>query len=225
VIANGPRGASAARNEGARIARADLLLFCDADDVVSPLWVDVMVDTLAHSDAVAGPVSLSALNDANVVARSRGFPTGGLISARGFLPHARTANLGVRTTVFWELEGFDESYKFGEDTAFVWTLQLQGHTILEAADAIVEYRLRAEPAAAVRQARRWAESEVLLHRQFGPSGMPRRTIGQATRSWIYLGIRLAPSLRTPHTRVEWRRGIAKNVGRAIGSVRYHHFYP
>ena len=40
VVDGGPRrGHSAPRNAGAKAARGELLVFCDADDVVAPGWL------------------------------------------------------------------------------------------------------------------------------------------------------------------------------------------
>jgi glycosyltransferase involved in cell wall biosynthesis len=42
------RGHSAPRNAGAKAARGELLVFCDADDVVAPGWLEAMADAARH---------------------------------------------------------------------------------------------------------------------------------------------------------------------------------
>ena len=43
VDASARRGAAYARNQGARHAAGDILAFCDADDIVSPGWLEAIV--------------------------------------------------------------------------------------------------------------------------------------------------------------------------------------
>ena len=43
-----------ARNQGVAAAKGDLVLFCDADDVVDKHWIQSMVTALADLDVVGG---------------------------------------------------------------------------------------------------------------------------------------------------------------------------
>lgn len=225
VLSSPVAGAARARNLGAGEARGRSLLFCDADDVAGCNWVEELAAALDGADAAAGPLELSSLNHADAIAWSREFPAGGVFEWPGFLPWAVTANLGVRAEVFRSVGGFDESFPYGEDVAFCWDLQLAGYTLAEAPAAAMSYRLRPTPASAIRQARIYAEAEVRLHRRFGANGMPRRSVWTAARSWLWYVTRALPASRSRATRVAWRRGMAKNLGRLTGSLRQRHLYP
>ena len=57
VYAADVAGAAAARNIGASAAAGEILLFCDADDLVGPEWVAAHRATLASAAASTGPLS------------------------------------------------------------------------------------------------------------------------------------------------------------------------
>ncbi len=148
VIDHPPPGAAAARNAGANIAAGEFLLFCDADDVVEPDWIDELVAAVREADVAAGRLEVAALNDASVVSWYDSFSAAGVVRAPNTLPWARTANLAVRREIFQKIGGFDEYFTgaAGEDIAFAWSVQLAGHSLVDAPSAIIHYRLRANGA-------------------------------------------------------------------------------
>lgn len=150
IDASGRRGAAAARNCGASEARSPILLFCDADDVVDASWVRVMTTHVSHHEFVAGLMEHALLNP-------RAPWTGGWVEPtyrEGFLPWlaaAGSGNMGVQADVFASVGGFDETRPSGEDADLSWRLQLAGHEVYAAWDAIVHVRKREGLRATIRQ--------------------------------------------------------------------------
>lgn len=137
------RGLGHARNAGLGTAEGELVLFCDADDVVAPRWVIEMCAQLGRHDLVGGTLDFESLNDAKTVEWRRGTLPSGLPISMRFLPYAVGANLGVRRSVAVAVGGFAERYRRShDDVEFCWRAQLQGFSLGYASRAIVAYRFR-----------------------------------------------------------------------------------
>jgi glycosyltransferase involved in cell wall biosynthesis len=128
VDASARRGPAAARNEGARRARAALLAFCDADDVVADDWVASMHAALQHDDLVAGVSTRQVLGAPRDDPQYYEFGPY-RIERFPYLLAAAANNLGVRRSAFESVGGFDESLRTGEDDDFCWRVQLAGHPL------------------------------------------------------------------------------------------------
>ena len=139
VDASARRGSGPARNLGVAESRNNLIAFCDADDIADAGWLSAMVAACAYHDVVAGRVETVSLNpEWTRVARS--LPEG--IQQGSFLPFAGAGNLAFRREAFLDVGGFDPEVVWLEDVDLSWRLQLAGHTIGFAPDAIVHVRLR-----------------------------------------------------------------------------------
>jgi len=145
-------GPAAARNRGAREARAAYLFFTDAD-----CWL--AADTLAHAVRVLAeePIGMgNTVVDATTV-RGRaigllGFPGGGLlgfhnvwpVDDNGYTTSISSCNLAIRKEVFSDLGGFDETFPVaaGEDTMLAHTAQDNGYRIRYVAEQLVHHEER-----------------------------------------------------------------------------------
>src|SRR5262245_57425623 len=109
-VLEGPgAGPGAARNVGVRAAAPGHILFCDADDVVDHSWVRAMSTDLDRADLVGGRVDELVLDEAGERQEPRGSIQDDLTRLVGYLPYSPSCNLGIRSSVFEALHGFDES--------------------------------------------------------------------------------------------------------------------
>lgn len=117
---NGP---AATRNNAARTARGDILLFIDDDCIAAPNWIERMLTAFENPavTAVSGAVIYRTANhiparDERVVQNPE---------ARWFMG----ANCGVRRDAFWKLGGFPEKYRVYEDKAFVLACWMKNYSV------------------------------------------------------------------------------------------------
>ena len=210
------QGAAYARNHGVALARADKLLFCDADDLVSPRWVETMSDALSTNPVVTGALDITELNS-EIQQAGRG--TGqGPASFYGLFPIAHAGNMGV-TRHAWDVIGpLDESLTTGEDMEWSLRAKTSGHDIVRADDGIVHYRYRQTARALWRQG--------FLYGQFRPE-IARRvhaSLGQrvpriaGARSWAWLALNSPRVLRRElRPQLAWVAG--NRFGHIVGSIR------
>jgi GT2 family glycosyltransferase len=135
------RGAAHARNAGLAAASADIVAFCDADDVVQDRWLQHLVDAMDEFDVVGGHLDDRAFADPKQADWRPPATPGELPTFLG-VPYVVSANLGVRRDQFHEAGGFDETLVRCEDVAISWSLIKHGRTLGYAPGAIVAYRHR-----------------------------------------------------------------------------------
>lgn len=120
---------STLRNEGTRRARGPLVAFIDADNVVSPNWLERVFPHFARERVVAVGLDYSS-------------PPGGTWIQRvydGFRSHPleveqvrwlASGNIVVRRSAALAINGFDETLETSEDFDFCTRLRLRGGEIL-----------------------------------------------------------------------------------------------
>jgi GT2 family glycosyltransferase len=224
VDASRRTGANTARNEGARRARGEFILFIDADDEVDTGWMRAMAAAAHEAHAVGGAIDRTRFRPPAspdpVEAR-----TTALQPWPGFYPFPMGANCGIRAAHFRDLGGFDESYsRGGDETELFWRLQLAGHPIEFVADAVVYYRERHTTGDLWRQYFHYGTQDPHLYRDFRRSGMPGRGVAAGVSSWGHLAVHAPRYLRTGEGRRQWVRSSARRVGRIVGSARYRSIY-
>ncbi|NYI07595.1 glycosyltransferase family 2 protein [Allostreptomyces psammosilenae] len=225
VRAPGPPGVNRARNTGCRHARGELFLFCDADDVVTPGWIDAMARALRHAPAVGGALERVSLNGPVALAARPPKPRAELSRTFDFLPYPLGANCGVRAELWARLGGFDESYTYGcDDVEFFWRAQLAGDALGFAPDAVVHYQLRPTLRGAVRQSYRYGRSHPVLYRAFRAAGMPASPPRTVRAEWWWLLSHAADPLRAAERRAAWLARAALRCGRLVGSLRCRVLY-
>ena len=216
-------GANTARNDGARVAHGELLVFCDADDVADAGWLSAMVAAAADADVVAGRLDTRRLNDERS-RRWRFDDDADLdvtdVARIGFLPYAPAGNVVVRAEVLWALGGFPEGYRRGcDEMALMWRAQRAGYRFAVAPTALMHYRLSDRLGVLARQHFGYRAMEAKLYREFRDAGMPRSNTRAALSQWWALGRGVGDLFASAERRGVWLRIAASSAGRAWGSVR------
>ncbi|GAA4183158.1 glycosyltransferase family A protein [Gryllotalpicola kribbensis] len=171
VDASAVPGINHARNRGVSCATPGsvLIVFCDADDLVHPGWLE------AHWQAYLAGAKLQggALHRVLADGSELGWQTG-LQNTLRFLPWAPGSNCAVAAEVFAACGPFDESYRGGGDeTDFFWRAQLAGYELVAVPEAGIDYVMRSDPRGVYRQNMNYGKSHVKLFAAYRGRGMPR----------------------------------------------------
>jgi GT2 family glycosyltransferase len=215
--------AAYARNVGARVAKGDAFLFCDADDVVAPGWLAALAQALEQHDFVASTIEVEALNEGKAWRCNPG--NWAMRRNLNFLPFAGGALMALSREAFERVGGFKEEAPIGEDVELSWRLQLQGYTLHPVLDAVVHIRARETLQAMWKQNVRFGEAHVYLYKQFASCGMPRPSVHETFYKYWGLITRLPRLLRGEETqRARFMRQVAICWGRLRGSLHYRNLY-
>lgn len=236
VRADGRKGASHARNVGAEQARGDVLLFCDADDIVNDVWVRTLVDAVEASDGalVAGALLHERFNDPEVLA-AYGIPAdpspeqveaAPLVvedppAFAGFLPTAAGGNCALPRRTYLAVGGMDPDYPGGsEETDFAWRVQLAGTRVVSAPRATIQYRLKAAPRSLFRQQRIQQRARIFLWTRWSDRGMTGPSLKYSATELARLVPRLPRALRSRAAALETARLAGGHVGALEGMLKY-----
>jgi GT2 family glycosyltransferase len=218
-------GPGAARNAGVRAASGEFILFCDADDVVAPDWLEAMATALERSDFVAANIDHERLNKPHPF-RARPTRPGLLQSLPPFLPYTLGGAMGVRRAAHERIGGFDERYRDScEDRDYCYRLQLAGIPLTFVPDAILHYRHRTAVLDIYRQTRSYARGHVQIYREYRDLGLGRPSVLRSLAHWVAMPVRLLPALRSKERFTSWVVRLGWQVGRAQGCLRYRIWAP
>jgi glycosyltransferase involved in cell wall biosynthesis len=231
VVEGKRRGHAAPRNDGARVARGELLAYCDADDVVTPGWLTALAVAAPGYDLVGGWLDAGPLNDEATRSWQGVYPKDGLGS--WLLPYASAGNFAIWAKVLRDLGGWSGNYEAGgEDVELSWRAQVAGYRLGFAPDAVVRVRYRTglRPTArrgwvvgltAERLLRDFAflrdlPTDVAAHAVDRGDGALGRALGRG----LWLAARLHYLLGPRRRRGQWVSVAAEYGGRLRGALSY-----
>lgn len=160
VLAVDKQGPGYARNVGVRHTSGDVLLFCDADDIVGPDWVWLLATDTQRWGAAAGRMEKFVEREGRRQIREA-------VSARQLwmgkdqLPWPVSACLGVRREILDQVRGFDDTIPSGEDIDLGMKLVRAGIALAQS-EATILYRLRDGAVAERRQLVTYAEWDSIM---------------------------------------------------------------
>lgn len=150
-------GGNHARNRGLNAATGDLLVFCDADDLVRPGWLAALRGGLDCCSLVGG-LAIPVDTRGHRVAEDIALP-----AIFGGPAYPLAGNLGMRREVYETIGGFDESFVGGHDEAdFGWRAAKAGFPACLVEEAKIEYVQRPTLKGTVQQRRHYGRTSVLL---------------------------------------------------------------
>lgn len=212
----GKKCAAHPRNVGASVARGESLVFCDADDEVTDGWLPAIGEALSKYDFVSGRSDYTKLNKPWVVAACA-YREGNGVNPHPYYPFAGGNNIAVKRKLFNSVGGFNESIPILDDVDFCWRVQAEcGVKLIEAPNAIIQFRFR-DTIAGMRQ--RWygiAESNVLLLHQHGL----KMSGNELSKNLAYLIARLIIKVRDRVSLARWMMDLGHFHGTIIGLWKY-----
>lgn len=220
-------GINVGRNAGVAAANGELILICDADDVVRPGWIEAHARNLAHYDLSGGPVDEISLNGSKVATFNSAEARRGVVppTSGGFLPYAIGCNFAFTRAAWDAIGGFDEAWQRGStEVEFCWRAQLAGFELGWARDAVVAYRHGTTIRSEVRRRYRSARSKPRLYAAFKHHGMPGRSLWKALRAWAWLLFWAPRAALQCRFRLKWVQVAAWRAGLLVGSLRYRSLY-
>jgi glycosyltransferase involved in cell wall biosynthesis len=222
VDATGRPGASYARNAGTAMAKGDLILYCDSDDLVAPWWVSAMVSAGDEHGFLAGVDDrLEPGPDGSPPAwvwEDRGGPyPAETETGHAFLPWARGGNFGIRRHLLDAVDGWNEEWLRGQDVELSWRLQLSGCRLHRVPNARVLYRRPTELWDDMQHQFEFGIRAPALYRAFGREEPALTAVRRSLRRLGWFVTHSPYLLLSQRRRRRWLIGLAGSAGRWVGT--------
>jgi glycosyltransferase involved in cell wall biosynthesis len=214
VDSSARRGVSYARNTGVEGALGDLIVFVDADDLVSVGWLDEIVRASRNADVVVG----HTVNQRSARPRQAPHPDPRIPERYG-APFITSCNMAVWRDVHEAIGGFDEAFLRAQDVDYSLRAHLLGVWVRFAPRAVVWRRARPDARSTFRQFYDYGRYDIMLENRYGPLGMPRRTSVLAAKKWLYWTTRTPLAAVSRRHREDWARNVGKESGRTGARLR------
>ncbi|MBD2112518.1 MULTISPECIES: glycosyltransferase family 2 protein [Cyanophyceae] len=219
IDAAGVKGASHARNAGAKVANSNYLAFCDADDVVDQGWLEALEQAFASHGFLACRLDNEMLNPGAVNTPQNQ----GLQNFRTpFYPFAGGCALAVRKDIHESVGGFDEAISHLEDADYCIRVQMTGHALTYVPEAVVHYRHGAGTKqsfvearqATYRKAYNWGYGLATLYLRYRDQGMQLHGLAPRAVLIPLWGLRVLGTGFRSHSslwRLGWHMGVVDRL--------------
>lgn len=174
VKASAVQGQSYARNYAVSESNAEFILFCDADDLVSPNWVNSHCRQFEElkADITTGPAydfySYDDLDNYNIAVDSDASAGDIVIPDGKKLIPVIGCNFGVKRAKFVAVGGFDQSMRGGgEDIDLGIRIQLSGAVVSSSRSAYIFKKERSSMKSIAKQSFYYNKQNVLLVDRYG----------------------------------------------------------
>jgi GT2 family glycosyltransferase len=161
------RGPSAARNLGLARAKADVVVFTDADTVPSRRWLSSLLTAFADPETILATGPIHGWQPANPVERYASTQIHAereKTAAHPRHPFAHGMNVAVRRDAVLAIGGWDETLSSGEDLDFALRLRRKfGKPIQFVEQAVLFHKLRDSEETLWKQARWHGSGYALVH--------------------------------------------------------------
>lgn len=216
IDASQERGAGYARNTAVAHAAGEFLAMCDADDVVSRVWLEELVHHAPHGHILTGPLlplpenHRGSRNAMDISYRS-------LEELYGTFPYAPSGNLGIWADIYHELGGFSQDLRTGEDKDLSWRAQRVGYQVVLVPGAVVQRRERTGFRMLCRQFYEFGRDAPTLSLR-NPNVFTLSRLDLFRRAgWVL--IRVPYLALTPLRRRVWLRSASFLWGLLVGTIR------
>lgn len=225
VDASDRPGQPHALNAGARAARGEAVLFCDADDVVGQGWLAAMAEALRSHDFVACRIDTRRLNPPWLHwmrPQEQGLQ---VYRYPPYLLHAGGGTLGVKRAIFNAVGGFDESLPYVHDTDLCWKIQRSGTPLEFVPAAVIHMRMRRSLRGLMRQARAWGVYNAILQMRYRPAATPPPGLRSELAAWKNLLLNRPFRIRSRGDLAQWLWHLGWRLGRLRARVRHRDLPP
>ncbi|MFH1114944.1 MAG: mycofactocin biosynthesis glycosyltransferase MftF [Pseudomonadota bacterium] len=182
------RGQSAARNQGVREARGEIVAFTDSDCIAGPRWLKDLLPYFAdgRNVLVGGYVAsyyreslLDRYEEVNSPLNMGEETVFGAGAESDF--YVPTCNMLVRKDAYVQVGGLDEEMRVGEDVDLCWRLKEHGHRLVYVPKGVVSHKHRNRFLQGFMRRFQYGESEPVLYLNHASitKRYPRQPLGMA----------------------------------------------